>query len=173
MLSDEYPQVRMAVIAVLEKLQLAGEWRAHLKSECYVPAGEFIMGDKKRAADEKPSHKVTLEAFYIGRYPVTNLEYSRYCEEIGMPFELPAGKETHPVIDVGWYAARNYAAWAGMRLLTEAEWEKAASWEQVSETAEGEKAQIPLGRQVRQNEVQHKRSRNSIDHIGWKIFPPG
>ena len=47
MLADDYPQVRVAAIASLERLRPDGAWRAHLKYECYVPAGEFIMGDDK------------------------------------------------------------------------------------------------------------------------------
>ena len=124
-LADDYPQVRSAAIAALERLQPSGEWREHLKYECYVPAGEFVMGEDKEA------HKIHLDAFYIARYPVTNTEYQRYRADIGQPFDLPAGKEQHPVVEVTWYDARDYAAWAGMRLLTEAEWEKAARWEPV------------------------------------------
>ena len=52
-----------------------------MKYECYVPAGEFIMGDDKGDSDEKPAHRVTLDAFYIGKYPVTNAEYARYMAE--------------------------------------------------------------------------------------------
>jgi formylglycine-generating enzyme required for sulfatase activity len=61
---------------------------------------------------------------------VTNAEYKRFMEDMRQPWDTPAGKANHPAVNVTWYQARNYAAWAGMRLLTEAEWEKAASWEE-------------------------------------------
>ena len=130
MLADLYPQPRVAAIHALEKLQPTGEWRKHLKYECYVPAGPFIMGDDKSdQEDERPAHEVNLEAFYIGKYPVTNADYKRYMDDVQQPWEIPAGKDDHPVTSVTWYQSRNYARWASMRLLTEAEWEKAASWE--------------------------------------------
>jgi len=129
-LADEYPQVRVAAILALEKLQPSGEWRKNLKCECYVPAGWFIMGDGKSGQDnEKPAHVVEVDAFYIGKYPVTNAEYKRYIDDLGRAFQVPQGKDNHPVVEVAWYDARDYCFWAGMRLLTEAEWEKAASWE--------------------------------------------
>jgi formylglycine-generating enzyme required for sulfatase activity len=94
----------------------------------YVPAGPFVMGDDDSdRSDEKPAHEVHLDAYYIGRYPVTNADYKRYKDDVRQPFEIPEGKRDHPVVEVFWYDARDYAAWAGMRLLTEAEWEKAAS----------------------------------------------
>ena len=119
MLADDYPQVRVAATSALEKLQPNGAWREHLVYECYVPAGEFIMED-----DE--THQVHLDAYYIGKYPVTNTDYKRYMEDVNRPFEISGGKRDHPVVYVTWYDAYNYAGWAGMRLLTEAEWEKAA-----------------------------------------------
>jgi formylglycine-generating enzyme required for sulfatase activity len=137
MLADLYPQVRVASIAVLEKLQPTGDWRKHLKYECYVPAGEFIMGnDKSGRDDEMPAHKVFLDAYYIAKYPVTNAEYQRYRQDIQQPFTLSEGKENHPVVEVSWYDARDYAAWAGMRLLSEAQWEKAALWQSENRASE-------------------------------------
>ena len=128
-LADLYPQVRVAAIAGLERLRPDGAWRSQLRYECYVPAGEFIMGEDKEAM-ARPALG-TLNAFYIGKYPVTNAEYARFMADRGRGFDMPAGKENHPVVNVSWYDAKDYADWASMRLLTEAEWEKAASWEEV------------------------------------------
>ncbi len=146
MLDDDYPQVRVAAIQALERLRPDGIWREHLQYECYVPAGEFIMGDDDSNRDnEKPAHKVYLDAFYIGKYPVTNIEYKRYMDDLGRAFEVPQGEADHPVASINWYDARDYAAWARMRLLTEAEWEKAASWDERTKGGEGRRRQYPWG----------------------------
>jgi len=139
MLVDDYPQVRVAAIHALEQLQPEGEWRKHLVYECYVPAGEFVMGDDgpDLRGKKAPAHDVLVDAFYISKYPVTNADFKRYVGDVGHEFELPEGKTNHPVVDVSWHQARDYAAWAGMRLLTEAEWEKAASWAPVTSPEKG------------------------------------
>jgi len=145
-LTDDYPQVHVAVIHALERLCPDRVWHEYLKVECYVPAGEFVMGDNNRGRkNEKPARKVHLDAFYIGKYPVTNAEYKRYMDDIGRSFEIPVGKADHPVVNINWYVARDYAVWAGMRLLTEAEWEKAASWDVKWERRKERKRQYPWG----------------------------
>ena len=103
-----------------------------------VPAGEFQMGsdDKDSHGDEKPVHAVHLGTFYVARYPLTNAQWARFVQATGRKPPkhwkhgvYPAGKATHPVVYVSWRDARAYAEWAGLRLLSEAQWEKAVAWD--------------------------------------------
>ncbi len=102
-----------------------------------IPSGEFIMGDDAHLSNERPAHKVTLTAFYIDKFEVTNAQYKRFCDETGRPYPTnPFWDDRYfndnpnsPVVGVDWHDATVYAKWAGKRLPTEEEWEKASSWE--------------------------------------------
>lgn len=98
-----------------------------------VPAGEFIMGTDSRLPDEGPQHKVYLDSFYIDIFEVTNLQYKKFNNETKRRSPqhfrnrtYPQGKADHPVTYVSWEDANAYCQWAGKRLPTDQEWEKAA-----------------------------------------------
>jgi sulfatase modifying factor 1 len=97
----------------------------------YVPAGEFLMGSPEGEGDDsqRPQRRIYLDAYWIDRYPVTVVQYRRFCQATGREMPPPPGwgwQDNHPIVDVQWDDAAAYAAWAGKRLPTEAEWEKAA-----------------------------------------------
>ncbi len=95
----------------------------------YIPAGEFRMGSPEGEGNdnEHPRHGVYLDGYHIGKDEVTVGRFRRYCRDNGktMPDQMGHG-DTDPVIDVTWEDAVAYCGWAGLRLPTEAEWEKAA-----------------------------------------------
>jgi serine/threonine-protein kinase len=105
----------------------------------FIPAGEFTMGsDDSGDIGSKPAHEVSVDAFYIDKYEVTNEMYDAcvYAVECRKPARLgTATRDTYfgnpvfnnyPVIYIDWKMAKTYCEWRGARLPTEAEWEKAA-----------------------------------------------
>jgi formylglycine-generating enzyme required for sulfatase activity len=128
----------------------------------YVPEGSFIMGDSVDQAmaicktyksncqrgwftDEEPAHTVYLDPYWIDQTEVTNEMYA-LCVATGKcnpPISFGSNTrqdyygnpefDKFPVIFVSWEDANDYCAWANRRLPTEAEWEKAASWDETNQ----------------------------------------
>jgi formylglycine-generating enzyme required for sulfatase activity len=106
--------------------------------QVFVPAGPFGMGNDAGPADQRPMHVVYLDSFWIDRTEVTNARYAACVNAAGCtpPLSLGSIKRSSyfnnpafanfPVLFVTWPQARDYCEWAGRRLPTEAEWEKAA-----------------------------------------------
>ena len=120
----------------------------------WIPAGKFMIGSNpdqvqqaaewcncppRRYEDEQYLHEVQLDGYYIDQYEVTNKQFKAFVDASGYVTDAEhkneantwrtvytAGKDSYPAVWMSWNDARAYCKWAGKRLPTEAEWEKAA-----------------------------------------------
>lgn len=113
---------------------------------CDVPEGAFLMGsepneDPETTEAEQPQHEVVLGAFQIARFPVTVAEYAAFLRSgyrTPMHWNHLRRRPDHPVVGVTWHDALAYTVWLAAltgeswQLPTEAQWEKAARWDQVN-----------------------------------------
>ena len=130
----------------------------------FVPAGEFEMGDNfnEGQSDELPVHTVYLDAYYIGKYQVTNEEYKKFIDDDGYTTEAYwlsvgwtakqlngwtqpehwidssfaggglPGNEIYPVVGVSWYEAHAYCAWLTTKTDTTYRLPTEAEWEKAA-----------------------------------------
>lgn len=95
----------------------------------YIPSGQFIMGtpetEQGRSKDETPQHEVSIESFFVGKYPITQKQYLAVMKENPSFFK----GENKPVENISWFEAQNFCeklsflSEKNFRLLTESEWE--------------------------------------------------
>lgn len=138
-----------------------------------IPKGVFTMGKNTgMASDWQPEHSVSIDAFYMDKYEVTNQQYMDFCAATNTPLpqfwglkEFKSGPDfpDYPVIGVSYFDAEKYARWALKRLPTEAEWEYAARGGLAGKN-------FPFGDKVDSAKVNYGRKFKGIVKVG--SFPP-
>jgi len=137
---------RLSILAVACVCLAAGH--APKPDRVLIPAGVFTQGSTRGDEDERPARKVTLKAFSIDRTEVTRGDYAACVEAKrckAPPHDDAAADPKLPMTDVDWSDAQAFCKFAGARLPTEAEWEKAARGEDGREYPWGNDADCARG----------------------------
>jgi formylglycine-generating enzyme required for sulfatase activity len=151
-----------------------GFWEAEFNDGhvmVYIPAGEFNMGSEEGLSNEKPVHKVYLDDYWLGKYPITVGQFRKFIEETGYVSDAEKGKgswqfwegewivrldgnwknpyfeqgEDHPVVSVSWNDAMAYCHWLSKKTGLDFKLPTAAQWEKGARGMDGRK--FPWGNQ--------------------------
>jgi len=157
------------------------------KDMVLIPAGEFIMGTDDWWPKSGPEHKKYLPDYYMDLYEVTNAKYKLFVEATSHRLpddwvknnnDIPEGMEDYPVVFVSWQDANDYCEWAGKRLPTEYEWEKAARgtdgrvfpWGNEFDKNKGNTPQHGLGKTMKVGSFENGRSPYGLYDMAGNVF---
>jgi len=178
---------KVALAEVTSTPKAAGVKRKAPKDMALVPAGEFTMGTDDWWPKSGPAHKKYLPDYYIDLYEVTNIKYKAYVEATGHVLpddwvknnnDIPEGMTDYPVVFVSWKDAHDYCEWAGKRLPTEYEWEKAARgtdgrvfpWGNEFDKNKGNTPQHGLGKTMKVGSFENGRSPYGLYDMAGNVF---